>query len=312
MWYRISVGLSLTTVALFAIASAAQSKALLAPGGQPATIRAMYSEVVVVGKVVEIEKDTVEGPAFANAPKDQKLTYKIAIVKIDEPLIGAKGLTQLRVGFPADAPAVPAPAPLPGGGPGGGPPRRVARPGGTVVALTAGMEGCFFVDPLPGADFYVVSSQGPPLNKKDDNYDKELKAVQAVVKTVDDPVGALKAKALDDRFQAAYALLLRYQTVKGGTGRVSREPVPVEENKLLLGVLAELPWLPKDGAGPGPGGQPAPNRSLLWYMVNWNEYGFRPPKNAPGGDYNQLMDEATSAFLKENGGKIQLKRAVAK
>ena len=312
MRYRISLGLAFAGLVVFAIPSGAQSKALIAPGGgQPATIRAMYSEVVVVGKVAEIEKDTVEGPAYANAPKDQKLTYKVAIVKIDEPLIGAKGLTQLRIGFLADAPAVAAPAQLPGG-PGGGPPRRLVRPGATVVALTAGMEGCFFVDPLPGADFYVLSAQGPPLNKKDDNYDKELKAVQAVVKTIEDPVAALKAKELDDRFQAVYALLLRYQTAKGGTGRVSREPIAAEENKLILGILAELPWLPKEGAGPGPGGQPAPSRSTLWYTVNWNEYGFRPPKNAPGMDYNHLMDEATSAFLKESADKIKLKRAVAK
>jgi hypothetical protein len=310
MRFRFSLGLAFAATAIFAIPAAAQSKALLAPGGQSATIRAMYSEVVVLGKVAEIEKDTVEGPAYANAPKDQKLTYKVAIVKIDEPLIGAKGLTQLRVGFPADAPAVTAPA-QPPGGPGGGPIGGGRRPrAAATVALTAEMEGCFFVDPLPGADFYIVSAQGPPLNKKDDSYEKELKAVQTVVKTIDDPVGALKAKDLEDRFRAAHALLLRYQTAKGGSGRVSRESVPVDENKLILGVLAELPWLPKEAAAPG--GEVAPSRSTLWYTVNWNEHGFRPPKNAPGADYNVLMEEATTAFLKENANKINLKRAVAK
>src|SRR5262249_42224087 len=245
MRFRFTLGLALAATALFAIPAAAQTKAVLTPGTQPITMRAMYSEVVVVGKVTEIEKDAVEGPAYANAPKDQKLTYKVAIVKIDDPLIGAKGLTQLRVGFPADAPAA-VPGVVPGG-PGGvgggvvrGPAGRV-RPGAAMVALTAGMEGCFFGAPLPGADFYVVSGQGPPLNKKDETYDKELKAVWAVVKAIDDPVAALKAKELEDRFRSAHAVLLRYQTAKGGSARVSREPAPEEENKLLLGVLAELP-----------------------------------------------------------------------
>jgi len=315
MRFRFTLGLALAATALLTVPAAAQTKALLTPGTQPVTTRAMYSEVVVVGKVTEIEKDAVEGPAYANAPKDQKLTYKVAIVKIDDPLIGAMGLTQLRVGFPADAPAA-VPGVVPGG-PGGGPAGfggggRVRPRGALAVALTAGMEGCFFVDPLPGADFYVVSGQGPPLNKKDETYDKELKAVQAVVKAIDDPVAALKAKELEDRFRAAHAILLRYQTAKAGSARVSREPAPEEENKLILGILAELPWLPKDGNTVGPGGEVAPSRSALWYAVNWNEYGFKPPKNAPGADYNQLMDQATTAFLKENADKIKLKRAVGK
>jgi len=302
-----SLGLTIGIATVFALPSAGQSKSFVAPG-QPASTRAIYAEVVVVGKVAEIEKDTVEGPAYVGAPKDQKAAYKIAIIKIEDPLIGARGLTQVRVGFLADAPAV-AVTPADGGPPGGG----IARTGrlrGAVaaVSLTANQEGCFFLDPLPGSDFYIASGSGPPLNKKDESFEKDMKAVQTVVKAIDDPVAALKVKDLDDRFRAAQAILQRYQTARGG--RLSREPVPDEENKLLLGILTELPWLPKEA--PKVPGEIAPSRSAIWSSVNWAEHGFKQPKNAPGVDFNKLMDDSTTAFLKENAEKVKLKRLVAK
>ncbi|HKB04174.1 MAG TPA: hypothetical protein VKD90_18265, partial [Gemmataceae bacterium] len=99
---RASVALA---AALFGLTAAAQMKTLVAPNQSP-TARAVQAEVVVIGKVTEIEKDAVEGPAYAGAPKDQRATYKVAVVKIEDRLIGAKGLTLVRVGFSTDSPAV--------------------------------------------------------------------------------------------------------------------------------------------------------------------------------------------------------------
>src|SRR4051812_9732387 len=165
---------------LFTVSAAGQSKPLLAPTLAPAT-RAAQAEMVVTGKVVEIEKDAVEGPAYAGAPKDQRLSYKIAVVKIEDRPIGAKGLTQVRVGFPANAPAV-APGP-----PADTPPVAARLPrarGRGAVALTAAQEGCFMLDQLPGADFFILSGNGPPVDKKDENYAKQFEAVQKVAKAL--------------------------------------------------------------------------------------------------------------------------------
>jgi hypothetical protein len=308
MQFRIRLGLALAVSTSFVFAAPAEVCAL-ATLAQPITLRAVHADVILTGKVTEIEKDTVEGPAYPGAPKDQKATYKIAVLKIEDSLLGAKGLTQVRIGFLSDAPAAGTPGPAAGGGLR---PIRPIRGGAAPVALTAGMEGCFLLDPLPGADFYVVAGNGPPLQKKNENYEKELKVVKGVIKTIEDPVAALKAKDSDDRFRAAYTLLWRYQMVKGNPTRVTREPLPAEENKLLLAVLAELPWQPKDTTAPLAGGEVPRCRSAIWHYVNWNEQGFKQPQATPGADYEKIIDDASAAFLKDNIDKIKLKRTVGK
>jgi hypothetical protein len=289
--------MALAASVLFAFTSTAQVTTRRAefssggPGGgtgiypQTPAILSAQSAVVVVGKVIEVEKDPVEVGQYRGAPKDLKAKYKVAVVKIDERLVGGSGLTQFRVGFPADsAPALPA---LPGRGP---------------ATLAAGQEGCFFLNPHFEGDFYVLASGGP-LDKKAPNYTKEIAEIKKVAKILDDPVAALKAKELDDRFQAASVLLQRYRANFSGKPS-SREPIPAEENKLILSLLQELPWQAKDGK---------PSRSALWYSIQPDLAGFKQPplaKRQPGDpppEFNKIMDEATSGYLKENIDKIKIR-----
>jgi hypothetical protein len=183
----------------------------------------------------------------------------------------------------------------------------------TGTALSAGMEGCFSLAKHANADFYVLS--GPPVQKKDPNFAKEVDRLKRYARATNDPVAALKAKDLDERFEAAQIILQSYLTPRGSN---VREPVPEEENKLLVALLTELPWVPKDGNRVRPDGRLVPHREVLWYRINPGEFGFkRPevPKRIPGDpptDMNKLMDEATTRFLKENADKIKLKRFVQK
>ena len=93
----------------------------------------------------------------------------------------------------------------------------------------------------------------------------------------------------------------------------AREPVPAEENKLLVQLLTELPWASNSPLARGGPGQP-PSRSALWMFVNHAEVGFKPaePKpfqpGDPPVDQNKVLDEATAKFLKANADKIVLKR----
>jgi hypothetical protein len=275
----------------------AGAELLVAPNPKPAAVAAV-ADVVVIGKVVELEPDTVEAPPYAGAPADQKALFKVAVVTVDENLIGGGGRTRFRVGFPADAPVAAPPAAAPPGGP-----RRlgrVIRPGRTAVALTVGTEGCFCLSPYRGADFFVVEG-GAPLEKSRDDYAKQLDEVRKVAKAVEDPVAALKASSIAERFQAAQALLQRYQSAR--PGRTDREPVPAEENRLLLDLMAELPWVVTDGGDPT-----GPNRAALWNLLRPAELGFKAPQAVQGLDYNKMMDEATAAFLKGNRDRIKLRR----
>ena len=254
---------------------------------------AIQAEVVVIGKVVDVDKVTVDATRYRGAPKDQKTTYKIATVKIEEPLIGGRGLTQYRVGFPSEDQSSGF-RPLPVGGP----------------APTVDQEACYFLSAHHEGNFYILDSA--PLLKKDGKYAKQLEEVKKVARRLDDPVAALKAKDLEDRFQSALTILRRYQTNRSNRP-LTREPIPADENKLILELLAELPWRPKD-TKPRPATDPvAPCRSVLWDLIRAHESGYRdPPRKAeePQPDYNKLYDEATAKFLKENMDKIKIKRYV--
>ena len=311
---RSRVGLTLAATVLFGLSPTAQAKALVMAVPQTPAAQTANADAVVVGKVAEVEAEPVEVTAYPGAPKDAKMSFKVAVLKVDEALMGAGGVTRIRVGFPADAPVAAKP-----GGPGGpvAVGGRVRRPGPMVFGLSAGMEGCFVLARHHEGDFYTLV--GPPLLKKADSYAKELERVKTVVKAIDDPVAALKAKNLDDRFRAAQAILQRYQTARGlRPGRPpAREPIPEEENRLIVALLKELPWNSKDPA-PAADGEVPPSRAALWYQINPGESGFKEPKfpvQKPGDppvDFNKIMDEATTKFLTESADKIKIKRFVSK
>jgi hypothetical protein len=304
------LSLALSAAFIFGLTTTADARALMVAPATPGQLAAQ-ADLIIIGKVVEIEKDTVEATQFRGAPKDQKMTYKIAVIKLEESIIGGKGLTQFRVGFPENAGATPP------GDPGAGPalrPGRPIRPGFGPVALTAGQEGCFMLTRHHEGDFYILAANGTaaPLNKKDETYAKQMEEIKKIAKTISDPVTALKAKDVNDRFDAAFLILQRYQT--NTTGKpASRESIPAEESKLIVALLSELPWQPKE-VKPRLGSDPMPpSRSAIWYMVQQDLAGWKQPVPAqvkPGEtpiDFNKVMDEASAKYLKENGEKIKLK-----
>jgi len=272
---------------------------------KPATV-AMSADIVVVGKINDLERDEVEAfpPGLRpidqrKEPKPKKVIYKIADLSIEDPLIGAKGLTRMRVGFVVADPA--------------------ARPRGPApLQLKAGQAGCFFLTRHDAADFYILQPGFGvvPLLKNSPNYDQELSRVKLVAKAIGDPVTALKAKEASDRHLAAQSILTRYaRTIPSAAGGEPKtEDVPSEENRLLLDALLELPWTPEGGiAGPRAGD---PSRSALWLYVRPERYGFQPPAvpraaaGKPQPDFNKAWEEATTKFLEENLDKIKLQRVV--
>jgi hypothetical protein len=290
----------------------AEAKALRVAIPPKPAMQAVQADVVVLGKITEIEKDAIEVTPFKGAPKEQKVSYKIAVLKIEDPLVGARGLTQLRIGFLADAaPAAPV---LNNNQP------QIAiarpfRPGFGPVALTAGMEGVFMLTPHHEGDFYVTANNGAPLLKKDENYAKELETVKKISGAIDDPVAALKSKDKADRGLAAVTILTRYRG-RPISGKVVEEDLPAEENKLLVQAVAELPWVAEGGD------YTKPSRSAVWGFLQTEKLGFKQPvfkQPAPGvpvtsqdlsNGFNKQWEDSTTEFLKANGDKIKIKKLV--
>jgi hypothetical protein len=69
MRFHSSLGLTLAVAALVADTAAAETR-LVAPTPSISN-RAIHADLVVLGKVVEIEKDTIEAPAYVGAPKEE-------------------------------------------------------------------------------------------------------------------------------------------------------------------------------------------------------------------------------------------------
>src|SRR5262245_2993819 len=73
------------------------------------------AEVVVVGKVSALEKDMVT--ATPHPGDSTKFSYKVAVIKIDNGLVGAANITHIKVGFIPPPPPDPAAPTRPGRGP---------------------------------------------------------------------------------------------------------------------------------------------------------------------------------------------------
>ncbi|MBL8797348.1 MAG: hypothetical protein JNM56_25830 [Planctomycetia bacterium] len=192
----------------------------------PLPLRLANADCVVVGKVVSIEDKTVAAPLERGG--DQKVEYKIALVKIDEGLFGAKGLTHVRVGF------------LPGNA-------QVGRSRFEHMYHAVGQEACFiltkhFADPsfLVAPAYSLVIPKG---DKAGTNFDEEMKRVRRCTQVLNDPDAALKAPTAGDRFLAAALLIARYRNADRGT---KTEAIPAEQSKRILAALAEADWTQRD------------------------------------------------------------------
>lgn len=278
----------------------AKALAIAVPQSNP-TQQAVQAEVVVVGKVTEIEKEMSKATQFPGAP--DKVDYHVAVLKINESLAGAKGLTNIRIGF------LPAPPIGPGvGGPVGGPIRRPPIRRFPNVALTEGQEGCFFLFKHHDGDFYVMQNFSLPLDKKAADFDKQITNVKKVLKTIEDPMAGLKAKDAADRQLAAHVLVQKYRMYPPNAGpkQPKQEDIPAEESKLILQTMAEMDWNKFDPQG----GASVQNMFGL-LGVQQGQHGFNPPKFQPGqNDYAKVYAEYVMKWIKDNSDKYHVQKWV--
>jgi len=248
----------------------------------PPVQRAAAAQTVVIGKVVSIEEKTVTAKRFPNDP--DKAEYKVAVVKIDDAVLGAKGLTHVRVGFISATvdPNVKIRRPLP-------------------VQLKKDDEVLLFLQPHFEANFQIAPYYYDGIFKKQDEkgFEKIAADVKRAGKLLSDPQAALTSKDAKDRADAAMLLIVHYRSGRAVQQKVKEEPIDAQESKLILEALAAADW------GDGQFRWETLTPAMAFASLNLTaKDGWVQPQ-----DLKQFPD-AAKKWLKENAGKYRIKQWV--
>jgi hypothetical protein len=271
-----------------------------APAPPPSTFQKFAgADAVVTGKVTAVEKDTVDATAPYPGAKE-KVAYKVAVVKVDGRIVGADGVTHIKVGFVPPDPNAPL---LKGSG-------GVIRPREPVPVLKDGQEVLVFLVKHPTADFYVMPSRFLPVDVSGDAGKKELATVKRFAEVLADPMKGLKSDKAEVRAETAALLVAKYRTYPQTGAKVEEVAVPADESNLILRGLAEGDWTGRI--------DPRPNALTAFYHLGltakdgWAEPVFPKPKPGEVVDFNAIQKAAVVKWLDGPGKNYQIKKFVPK
>jgi hypothetical protein len=257
---------------------------------QSSTYLALTTPIVVTGKVTSIEKDTVDATDPTGTwckftrPNAAKVAHKIAVVKIDKALVGAEGLTNIKIGFvpPLFSPKRP--------------------------YFKVNLESLFFLAKHPTADFYVIPDD---LSLPMDIRSEEIKEIERVLALVAEPLKGLKSAKADVRLDTAMGLIMKYRTFPLFGVENEQLAIPADESKLILKALAETDW--KIERRHWHNVIPSPHALGLTDKDGW-----KPPMvpqavpGAPPVDFVGLHKDAFVKWLAGPGKDYVIKKVVAK
>jgi hypothetical protein len=271
------------------------------PARVPLPTAVETADCIVIGKVTLIEEKSVQAPPFPGATV--QVEYRIAVVKIDERLKGAMGLTEVRIAFQPPPPAPPPqPAPKPGQ------PIRVGPRPVVGTTLAVGNEGCFLLVQHKDETYFrnVDRHRNDFIAKTDNEFDSKVQFIKRALKLLDDPAAGLQSKEAADRLLTAYLLLTRFQ--KGASAQAKAEPIDAAQSKLILETIAAADWAPRETTGEQITPQGA-FQLLRLTAKDWN-----PPKPKPNQDYRIFQKEwnaAAQKWVKDNAAAYRISRWVA-
>src|SRR5262245_57686685 len=179
----------------------------------PVPDRVARADCVIVGKVASIEDKTVTTKEGAE--------FSIAIIKVQEGLLGTKGAAEVRVGFhPGENRRFP------------------------LLNLKPGQESCFLLTKQPGQNFYLIAGFADVIAKDaKGGLIGSTDLVRRCAKLLSDPDKGLAAKDAGDRFLTSAMLIKRYRTPRGSDKTTS---LGAARSKAILEALAEADWSKTD------------------------------------------------------------------
>jgi hypothetical protein len=237
----------------------------------PVFQQAAATDAIVIGRVTSIEDKEIELQVSPSHP--DKLAYRVAVVKVVEPLKGAKGVKEVRLAFRSVKP----------------------RYG---VQVTAGLEGIFrltrhFKEPL-----YLTPMWFDITRSAVANYAQQVGQLRRLGKLADDSAAGLKSKDPEVRYLSAALIIMKYRTNRlWAVGKL--EPVGAAESKQLLGALLAADW-----GKARPEGDPLPLTVFLRLGV--------PPKDGwvapPGGPGLGDITKAARNWLTQHVSDYRIQR----
>ena len=245
----------------------------------PLPTRVAPTDLIVIGKVTGFADKAESVLPYPGAPK--AMDYQIAIVKVDETLLG-KGVKEVRVGFIANTGTV-----RPGIG------RRLG------FTLTNGQEACLLLVKHPVGDFYTGQAAQDAINKVGNtNFEKQVAEIKKCAKLLADPKAGLDSKSADDRLLTAAMLVAKYRAYRPSATAPKQEPIDAAESKKILTILADAEWADKVAFD-----QVQPQRVFSQLGLQAAD-GWTPPRDAA------MFKEAAKKWLKDNADKYRIQRNV--
>jgi hypothetical protein len=193
----------------------------------PVAERVGRADIVVVGTVTELEAEPLEINLYG---RDKKTRVRVAKVKIEDNLLGAAGLTQLRVAFtgaedqPKDGLKIPTPV------------------------LEKDNKVLLFLRQVKGADVVWVDGHYGAIGKTPTtpylrgDLATEVAEAKPLCKIMAEPLKALQSEKAHERMLASWMLVARYQARPMGPGFASgqTELIPADESKRIMEGLLLL------------------------------------------------------------------------
>jgi hypothetical protein len=171
----------------------------------------------------------------------------------------------------------------------------------------------FFLKRHHAGDFFVNFSLSDGLSRgvpkgggfgTSGDYDRQVRAVRAMVKMLEDPVTTLQGKNDADRYLGLTMLIEHYRSLGVKDPRSEEKPVDPKVSKLLLKVLAEADWSWK----PSRLGCYPPHPSQLFQQLGVTKKDdYDPPT-----DDGRKTDVATKRWLVDHQETYSVKRFTLK